>query len=321
VIQELPTASVVVVNYNTRERTLTCLRSLADQQIRGLEIVVVDNGSTDGSAVQIAREVPEAVMIEAGENLGFARGVNRGVAAASGDYVILLNPDTTVLPGSLEALLEFAVTHPEHGLYGGRTVTPDGDLDPRSCWGAPTLWSLLCFATGASTAFKGSTLLDPESLGSWQRDTVREVPIVTGCLLLMKTEDYRRMGGMDERYFLYGEDADFSLRAAAAGHRPVLVPGAVIVHDVGVSTSSSGQKMCMVMAGKSTLLRQHWASPRRELGLLFLVIGTALRTVLERPAAGSDRKTWTTVWRRRRDWMPGYPHAERALFGRHLRSD
>lgn len=314
--------AIVVVSYNTREKTLACLDSIP----RGdaptpPHVVVVDNGSSDGSAQAIREAHPEATVIEAGDNLGFARGVNRGVAAASERYVLLLNPDTLVLEGSLRALMEFAVANPRYGVYGGRTLRPDGSVDPSSCWGAPSLWSLLSYATMLSTAFRGNPLLDPESLGGWQRDTVREVPIITGCLLLMERAEYERVGRLDERFFLYGEDAEFSLRAERAGLRPVIVPSAVIVHDVGASTrdaateGNSGRKMCMVMAGKVTMIRLSWKPLPARIGIALLQAGALVRTVLE-TATRRRRRAWTEVWQRRRDWRVGYPEAERTLFGR-----
>ncbi len=310
-----PTVDVIVVNFNTRERTLECLDSVRDQAIPGVGVIVVDNGSEDGSLAAIADAHPEVTLVDAGENLGFARGVNRGVAASDADYVLLLNPDATVFPGSLEALIAFAEAHPRHGVYGGRTVRADGTVDPSSCWGAPTLWSLTCFALGLTTAFRHSPIFDPESLGRWPRDTVREVPVITGCLLLARRADWDRIGGMDERFFLYGEDAEFSARAQRRGFAPVIVPQAVIQHDVGGSTSSSGRKMGMVMAGKVTYLALTWRPLPALAGTLLLQAGAGVRAALER-VTGSARRTWRDVWRNRRAWRRGYPAAERTLFGR-----
>jgi N-acetylglucosaminyl-diphospho-decaprenol L-rhamnosyltransferase len=305
--------AIVVVSYNTREKTLACLASipLGDAPTPP-HVIVVDNGSEDGSAEAIRAAHPEATVIEAGDNLGFARGVNRGVAVATERFV---------LEGSFRALLEFAVANPRYGVYGGRTLRPDGSVDPSSCWGAPSLWSLLTYATMLSTAFRGNPLLDPESLGGWQRDSVREVPIITGCLLLMPREEYERVGRLDERFFLYGEDAEFSIRARRAGLRPVIVPTAVIVHDVGASTrdaataGNSGRKMCMVMAGKATMIRLSWKPLPARIGIALLQAGALVRTVLE-TATRRKRRAWTEVWQRRADWRVGYPEAERTLFGR-----
>lgn len=309
-----PVVTVVVVNYNTRDETTACVRSLYENTVTPFELVVVDNGSADGSAEALAAAFPDAVIDPTGANLGFAAGVNRGAAAGSAPWVLLLNPDTVVLPGSIDALVEFARRHPAHGVYGGRTLRPDHTVDPSSCWGAMTPWSLVCFALGLSTVFKRSRVFDPESLGRWERDSVREVPIVTGCLLLTSRADWNRLGGMDEAYFLYGEDADFSARALSAGMRPVVVPEAEIIHAVGGSTASSGRKMSMVMAGKATVLHRQWSPRAASFGLLLLQAGAGLRAL---PALLRRRPdaTWAIVWRTRRDWRPGFPAARTTIFG------
>lgn len=310
-----PTLAIVVVSYNTRERTLACLRSArAENAGVATEILLVDNDSADGTAEVVEEELPEIKVVRSGGNLGFARAVNLGAENTAADYLLLLNPDTVVLPGSLRALLGFALAHPEHGIYGGRTLREDGTVDPSSCWGAPSLWSLTCFALGLSTVLAGSRVFDPESLGRWQRDTVREVPIVTGCLLLIPRAQFLAIGGMDSRYFLYGEDAEFSIRAARGGLRPVIVPEAVIIHSVGASTGARGPKMNMVMAGKVTMLRSIWAPLHARIGVGLLLAGIFLRSRLEATARRPDRM-WTHVWASRAKWLPGYPAAERTLFG------
>ncbi|WP_165350408.1 glycosyltransferase family 2 protein [Xylanimonas protaetiae] len=304
--------SVVVVTYDTRDETLVALRSVAGGfTTTGHELVVVDNG-TDGTADAVRAELP-GVVVEPGANVGFAAAVNLAVAHASGDGVLLLNPDTQVLPGALQRLVDFADAHPAHGLYGGRTLRPDGTTDPSSCWGEPSLWSLACFALGLTTAFRRSRLLDPESLGRWERDTVREVPVVTGCLLFAPRPVWDALGGLDETYFLYGEDAELSVRARRRGLRPVVVPDATIVHAVGGSTASSGRKLCMVLAGKTTLLRSTWHPVAARAGVAMLATGVLLRARLE-TRRGRDGH-WALVWERRADWLPGYPHARGALFG------
>jgi GT2 family glycosyltransferase len=307
--------AIVIVSYNTRERTLACLRSaIAEPAGVPTGLIVVDNDSQDGSAEAIEQQLPTVTVIRSGGNLGFARAVNLGVAASGAEWILLLNPDTVVLPGALRSLLDFAVRHPGHGVYGGRTLREDGTTDPSSCWGAPTLWSLFCFATGLSTALPHNRVFDPESLGHWARDTVREVPIVTGCLLMIRRDDFDRIGGMDERFFLYGEDAEFSIRAARHGLRPVIVPEATIIHAVGASTGARGPKMNMVMAGKVTMLRASWPHGRARLGIWLLLTGVRLRSALEAANRRRDRM-WSHVWASRARWMPGYPVAERTLFG------
>jgi GT2 family glycosyltransferase len=308
-----PTLSVLMVNYNTGERTCECLESLYRNGVANMQVVLVDNGSKDDSVALIGRRFPEVRIIEAGGNLGFARAVNLAADNASGEHLLLLNPDATVLPGALEALQRYAVAHPRNGVYGGRTEHTDGSVDTSSSWGRPTLWSMFCYASGLSTVFKRNPLFDPESLGSWNRDTVREVPIVTGALFMVPRDVWRRVGGMDRLYFLYGEDADFCRRAEDLGYRPVVVPAARVQHDGGGSTGGGGTKLSMVWAGRVTYLRRHWPAWQATLGVAALQGGALLRATGE-TVLRSSHDRWRTVWRRRRDWRPGFPHAEQALF-------
>jgi GT2 family glycosyltransferase len=271
-------------------------------------VIVLDNASGDGTAELVAAEFPAVRLLALDENLGFAAGCNRAAGEARGEYLLLLNPDTEVHAGALDALVAFARAHPEHGLVGGRTLDPDGTVNPGSCWAQPSLWSLTCFATMLSTAFKGSRLFDPEAIGGWQRDTVREVGIVTGCLLLAPRALWNRLGGFDTRFFMYGEDADLGLRAWAAGYRPAITPDAVITHEIGVSSSSRPDKLILLFRGKATLLHKHWSPGRRRLGLALLRAGVGVRALLARlrPGSGGRANAWRAVWAARKTWLDGY---------------
>jgi N-acetylglucosaminyl-diphospho-decaprenol L-rhamnosyltransferase len=301
--------AVVIVSYNTAHLISECLDSL-DKQRGALaqQVIVIDNGSSDGS-VEAIRNHADVELIDAGKNLGFARAVNRAAATADAEFLVLLNPDTVVLDQAIERLADFASSHPGHGLYGGRTVHRDGSYEMSSCWALPTVWSMTCFALGLTTLFRGSARFDPESLGDWRRDTVREVGIVTGCLLLIPLALWRDLGGFDERYFMYGEDADLAFRVRTAGMRPIISPDACIVHDVGGASSSRGDKLVLLYRGKATLLRDHFRGWRRQLVLVELVAGVALRTVLASigPAKRSPAADgWRQVWQARKLWIRGY---------------
>lgn len=288
------------------------MSSLAAQQTAlALEVIVLDNDSGDGTAEMVGAEFPDVRLLALDENLGFAAGVNRAAEEAHGEYVLLLNPDTVVHEGALDRIVGFARAHPEHGLYGGRTLDPDGTVNPGSCWAQPSLWSLVCFATMLSTAFKGSRLFDPEAIGGWKRDTVREVGIVTGCLLLAPRTLWRELDGFDARFFMYGEDADLGMRAWARGLRPAITPDAVITHEIGVSSASRPDKLLLLFRGKATLLRKHWSPMRRRIGIALLQIGVGIRALLARSSA------WPAVWAARESWVDGYapvaPRAPRAV--------
>ena len=131
-----PVLSILVVSYNTRAMTLDCLRSVVAETRTPYELIVLDNASADGSAEAVAAEFPQARLIASPENLGFAEGNNVAAQEARGEYLLLLNPDTLVLRGSLDRLLDFARAEPGAGIWGGRTLFADGRLNPSSCWRA-----------------------------------------------------------------------------------------------------------------------------------------------------------------------------------------
>jgi N-acetylglucosaminyl-diphospho-decaprenol L-rhamnosyltransferase len=299
--------SIVIVSYNTREWLSPCLTSIpAAAGTLSTEVIIVDNASVDGSADAIASNFPNVRLIRNSKNVGFGRAVNQGAAVATGKYVLLLNPDGYLKPSAIEALVVFARENPQHVICGGRTVTPAGELDPRSCWGAPTLWSLFCSAALLSTLRPGSRLFDPESMGWFGRDRVHEVDVVTGCLLLASLSDWRQLGGFDERYFVYGEDADLCMRAAAqTGRTCAITPEAEMVHAVGASSASRPDKLELLLNGRIALARTHLRGWKGAAGAALIVAGVWVRSVLERLGFNSGTN-WREVWRRRERWRQGY---------------
>ncbi|MEA3217280.1 MAG: N-acetylglucosaminyl-diphospho-decaprenol L-rhamnosyltransferase [Acidimicrobiia bacterium] len=310
----MPEVSVLLVGYRTRDELSRCLSSLVqDSSDVDLEIVLVDNASGDGTADFVRREFPQVELIELEHNIGFARAVNRAAETAAGEYLLLLNPDTEVLPGAVAALLSFARANPQAGLVGGRTLTADRRTEPSCCWGAPTLWSTFCFGSGLQTAFRGHRLFDPESLPGWDRDTVREVGVVTGCLLLCSAATWKDLGGFDQRFFMYGEDTDLSMRAAEHGYRPAITPAAEVIHTIGASSSVPTTRRVMIMRGKVSVSRLHWSPGRARLGVAMLLAGVGLRAGLGtvakrvRGQVSSEQEAWIGAWTRRREWLDGYP--------------
>lgn len=307
--------SVVVVTYQSRSHIASCLQSIAASAaaLKGaVEVVIVDNGSTDGT-IDVARQVmPDALILSGHGNIGFARGCNLGAARSSGRHILFLNPDATLRPPALRALLLTAAEHPEAGLLGGRTLRADGRVEHTCAAGQMTLWSLLCFASGLSSIFPRSRVFDPESLGTWERDTAREVPMLSGAVLMATREAWQTLGGFDERYFMYAEDADLCARARSEGLRPRLVPGAEAVHLVGGS-SASGNKQVLLHRGKATFVRCRWRRGTRHLGVLLLMVGVWLRARLAGRAAGgndvrrrAEPASWSTAWERRQEWTGGW---------------
>ncbi len=302
-----PEVGVVIVTYRSAVDIDACLLSVARETRTSHAVVVVDNASDDGTADLVATRHPAVTLLRNDTNLGFARAVNQGVAALESRYVLMLNPDTELLGPSIDLLVDAASRAPQHLIYGGRHISPDGEPDPRAAWGLPSLWSLLMFSVGLSTVAKSNPVLDPESLGRWKRDTEREVPAVSGCFQLVDRQLWTDLDGLDERFFLYGEDADWALRARAAGARPLLVPTAEIRHALGASSTPS-KKRVSVMRGKATFIALHWRFPAVGIALLQLgaflrgPLGNTLRRALRHPPDPS----WSETWRCRREWRRGW---------------
>jgi GT2 family glycosyltransferase len=305
--------SILIVNYNTREITLECLASLyAYPPSVRFEVILLDNASVDGSAEAIRAAYPQVNLIVSQENSGFAGGNNIAAQQAVGERLLLLNPDTLLFDGSLDALLAFAERTQARGIWGGRTLFGDHRLNPTSCWAEISLWSLFCSAFGLIWLFPRSTLFNPEAYGGWQRDSERDVDIVTGCFLMIDHSLWRQLKGFDPAFFMYGEEADLCIRARALGANPGISPTAQIIHLGGASEASQIEKMIKIMRGRITLMRKHWRPVPLGFGLLLYRIWAFLRLIGSRffagprDAPGTSADKWRTIWRRRSEWLAGY---------------
>lgn len=301
--------SIVIVAYNAGDMVRRCLESLAGDATPRTphEVIVLDNASNPPMRDVLDGYLEGVELVTMPSNAGFGRACNAGAERSRGRYVLLLNPDAEVMPGTVDELVRTADAEPRCGVLGGRIETPSGELDPSSCWGEATLWSTFCFATGLSTVLRGHRVFDPESLGGWQRDDVRDVPVVTGCLFLMPRDLWMTTGGFDPDYFMYGEDADLCRRVRRAGRRVWVTPDAVALHAKGAS-STEGNKTVLLLKGKVTYARKHFSPPVSVVARGLLVAGVALRAAAY-GALGKRHVGWVAAWARRDEWRRGYPAA------------
>lgn len=313
-VAQHPAVTILIISYNTREMTLACLRSIAQETQIPHEVILLDNASQDGSAAAVAAAFPDVRLMAETTNHGFAKGNNLGAAHARGEYLLLLNPDTVVLDRAIDRLMEFAQAQPEAMIWGGRTLYGDRRLNPTSCWGRMTLWSVFCTTTGLSSALRGSRIFNPEGYGNWQRDTAREVDIVTGAFLMMKRSFWDRLGGFDLRYVMYGEEADLCLRARALGAKPQITPEATIIHYVGASEQVRGSKIVMLIKAKLLLIRDHFPAWQKAPATwmfrawpLTRFWAAAVAARLKGSASAAEKASgWKEVWTRRAEWWQGY---------------
>jgi GT2 family glycosyltransferase len=219
--------SVIVVTYNSRDLTLACAASVAAQASGGLEIelIVVDNASTDGTAAALRAAYPLVRVLAQPSNQGFARGNNVGLSAARGRLLLLLNSDTEVRPGALSALAAFMDAHPEAGACGPMLLNPDGTLQP-SGRDLPTLWSLFLDMTKLYRLWRR----DLYSQRSRDYTEVAAVGELSAAALLVRRSVYEQVGGLDPDFFAYYEDVDWCKRIGDRGWRICYVPQAQVMH-------------------------------------------------------------------------------------------
>ena len=228
--------SVIVVYYRSPRAMRACLAALP-AALSGLtaEVLVVDNASGDGMADEIRRAHPAVRVFENTENVGFARGVNRGLGEARGRCLALLNPDTIVEPGAFAALVAHLDADPGVGAVGPKIVDPDGTLQ-LSCRRFPTHW------TGLFNRYSLLTRLFPAN--PWSRDylmldfdhaTTRAVDWISGACLVTRREVIDRVGPMDEAFFLFNEDVDWCRRMHLAGYAVHYLPAVSCMHEIGAS--------------------------------------------------------------------------------------
>jgi GT2 family glycosyltransferase/tRNA A-37 threonylcarbamoyl transferase component Bud32 len=215
--------SVIVVNFNGGGITPACLESIP----RGVETIVVDNGSKDGSPDSIAEKFPAVTLLRYAVNLGFARAVNQGIAASRGRYVCLLNNDARLAPDTLSTLEAYMDAHPETGMTAPQLMHEDGRRQ-HSFDNFPSL----------ATAFLNKSLLRILSPGRYpskkqEFTEPREVESVIGACMMVRRDLIERIGPLDEAYFLFLEETDWCLRARRAGSKVVFVPSSKVVHLQG----------------------------------------------------------------------------------------
>lgn len=268
-----PDVSVVVVSHNTRELLTRCLDAVAAQD-GVFETLVVDNASTDGSAALVRERFPGVELVVLEDNVGFARANNLGFERCRGEYVLLLNPDCFLEPDALRRLVASARRRPEAGALGPRLHNPDGSLQ-RSAWPFPRPARLLAEAVLLHRPLRRLGLI--EDLGTWAHDEERAVDFLVGACLLLRRDALAEVCGFDERFWLYGEEADLCLRLARRGWKVVLVPDARALHVGGASSGGSPARLRHFYRGQKTFLRKHGGPLAWPLARAALLAGSLLR--------------------------------------------
>lgn len=241
--------TVVIVSFNTKEYLDGTLRSLEKILQKDWNVVVVDNGSTDGSPALVRQKFPFVTLIESKKNLGFAAANNLALCAVSTPYVWLLNSDTAVFPdAAIGSVLEYFANHPDVGIVTPKVVLENGALDQSCHRGFPTPWNALAYFVGLERVFSHVPLLNRVFCGyhqTWKGiSTTHEIDACSGAAMFVRTEAMRKVGLLDALFFMYGEDLDWCYRFRTQGWKVMFFPSVEVTHykhKSGIGRDSSTQ--------------------------------------------------------------------------------
>ncbi len=235
--------SVIIVNYNVRYFIEQCLISvLKAKQNLNIEIIVVDNASVDNSVSVIESKFPSVHLIANKENVGFAKANNQAIKIARGKYFLLLNPDTLVEEDTLIKIYDFMEKNPDAGALGVKMIDGEGKFLPESKRSVPTITSSLFRFSGLSKLFPKSKIFNKYNLGYLDENEIHEIDVLSGAFMCIRTDILPQVGYLDEAFFMYGEDIDYSYRIRKAGFKIYYFPKTTIVHFKGESTKKSSVK-------------------------------------------------------------------------------
>ena len=293
------TVHVVIVNWNSGPQLRECLQSfaaVADDDVAA-RVTVIDNASGDGSSEGLATSLPLTVVRNA-DNRGFGAACNQGAAGSEADFLLFLNPDTRLMPGSFAQPVRYLRT-PENekvGIVGIQLVDADGHV-ARNTARAPTAWSMVGNSVGLDRL--APRLFPPHFVTEWAHDQTRTVDQVMGAFFLVRRSVFEALGGFDERFFVYYEDLDFSLRARAQGWRNVYLSSAQAFHrGQGTTEGATARRTFYFCRSRILYARKHFSTT----GALAVTLATLALEPLARLAAaprsaGAMLRAFAMLWR------------------------
>lgn len=296
-----PDLTVIVVSWNVRELLLDCLRSVRDTRgALDVEVVVVDNASSDGSVAALARQAPEARVLALDRNVGFPAANNVGLEHAGGRHVLLLNPDTVVGAGTLEACVAALDADPALGAVGCRLEYPDGRVQKECGRRAYRLRHLVWEAFYLNALLPEHPVFAHQLMGDWPHTDDRDVEALSGAFLMVRRDALDQVGGLPEDVFMYHEDLALCQRLQALGWRLRCLGSVSTVHHGGASASRSASPLELLEGEVRTRLIRERSGPVAggAARLLFgfrQVVRTALAVLVHLPGLAGVRRRYPVV--------------------------
>ena len=271
--------SVIIVNYNVRyflEQALLSVRKAAQRV--PTEVFVVDNNSVDDSTRMVAEKFPEVHLIANQDNPGFSIANNQAIRQSSGEYVLLLNPDTVVEEDTFERCCAFMDAHPEAGALGVRMIDGAGNFLPESKRGFPSPWVAFAKTFGLARLFPHSRLFNHYHLGYLPEHETNEIEVLAGAFMFMRRAALEKVGLLDEAFFMYGEDIDLSYRIILGGYKNYYLPETTIIHYKGESTKKGSLNYVKAFYQAMIIFaRKHFKGREAKLFVMMLQLAIYLR--------------------------------------------
>ncbi|MEO8727522.1 MAG: glycosyltransferase family 2 protein [Acidobacteriaceae bacterium] len=272
----LPLISVVIVSWNAKRYVDECLSSLYSDRQVCFEVIVVDNGSSDGTPEMVCASYPQARLVRNSENLGFARANNIGIEISRGKYLFLINSDVNVPPGCLSRLLSYMEEHPEIGLLGPQMRGADGSVR-RSCMRLPTVANAFCRTFAIDMLTKNASGLRSQLMLDFSHDKIADVEVLNGWFWVVRRQALDQVGLLDPRFFIYAEDLDWCHRFRKAGWRLVFYPEAYAVHYGGSSSAAAPVRFYTEMYRANL---QYWNKHHTPLGVAAFILLSLIHQLL-----------------------------------------
>lgn len=275
--------SVIVVNYNVKYFLEVCLHSvLRAASGIAVEVIVVDNNSTDDSCEMVKSRFPGVILIENKDNKGFSKANNQAVAIAKGEYILFLNPDTVMPEDFFRKTLAYMDEHPEAGALGPRLIDGRGQFAPDSKKSFPSLSVAIFKTTGINKVFSKSHYINKYYAVHVAERQIAEVDVLSGCCMLVRSSSMKTAGGpFDEDYFMYCEDVDLSYRIQKSGFKNIYYPEVDLIHYKGESTRKMTLSYVRIFnEALVTFVKKHYTKKQANLFVLFINAGIVLRAIL-----------------------------------------
>lgn len=274
--------SIIIVNYNVETFLDQCLTSVYNA-LKSIdsEVFVVDNHSVDGSIKMLRQKFPQVNLIENNDNLGFSCANNQAIKLSSGEYVLLLNPDTVVQDDTFEKIITFMDNKPQAGGLGVKMVDGKGKFLPESKRGLPTPEVAFYKIFGLSVLLPNSKRFGRYHLGYLENDSIHEVDVLSGAFMLVRKEVMDKIGLLDESFFMYGEDIDLSYRIIKEGYKNYYFPSTTIIHYKGESTKKTSINYVFIFYNAMRIFAsKHFSKKNAKLFSFLINIAIYFRALL-----------------------------------------